>query len=167
MCVTFHLLSPTCQSIPAFTDVVLLQTPEADQIFSLNTRLFSSLSPERSTDRWTRFLLLSSPLKLVPPPTPVLDILRWLHSQLSHSSNSSGLSDLEDQSNKSVLVLPSSDIPSAEVLISLAGVLLEYPIAYVLPSSTTGSHLSGEELDFFDVGYHAFSSPSSGLLASV
>lgn len=133
------------QSIPLFNSVVLLYAKEVDQVFFLQVDLFLE---QFNKATWTRFLALSAPPEICSEPDAVRRNLIWIYDQFKSS---------DEGVYPETIVLSTLLSTPPEALISLAGVLLEYPIAYAPrpspPSSplTGSSYLSGETLDFFEV----------------
>lgn len=121
----------------------------AEQTFFLNADVFlraysdgDASPPELSRPPATNYIdwSASSGATLVSRPPSVTSCLDHIY----HS-----LVDIEsrDDTLPEVISLPDHD---ASVLVPLAGLLLEYPIAYI-PLSLSTPFLAGEELDFFDV----------------
>ena len=92
---------------------------------------------------WTNFLEIRSPPFFRHSPGNVVAALTWIHDTCCLNAVDSA------QSPPEVVILP---FDSAEILVPLAGALLEYPVAFVPTDPLTEtSYFAGEILDFFEV----------------
>jgi hypothetical protein len=135
--------------------VVLLWAELADQVLFLNVDVFKR--EHDSPSPWTNFLEIQSPPFFRNRPESVVVALNWIHDTCRLDLNVTDSS----QSLPETVILP---FDSVETLVPLAGVLLEYPVAFVPPDWTkAAAYFSGETMDFFDVTLRspAFDSPSA------
>jgi len=124
---------------PRFDRVVLLWAELADQVLFLNVDVFK----RGHGSTWTNFLEIRSPPFFRNTPRNVAAALTWIHDTCCLNAIDSA------QSLPEVVILP---FDSAELLVPLAGALLEYPVAFVPPDSSTETcYFAGETLDFFEV----------------
>jgi len=137
-----QLIQRLRQEIPAFEDVTLWHDTSSAQSFILNTSLFKQTyrdlqrnyqsNPEST---WTTFVRLDDkPILLVQTPAAILQALEVIHIRTSDNPISvTGPQGL-----------------TQELMIPIASILLEYPVAYVPVSSDQTIFLSMEVLNVYD-----------------
>ncbi|KAG9082331.1 hypothetical protein FRC07_014245, partial [Ceratobasidium sp. 392] len=117
---------------------------------SSEDKLFSTSRMNSILESTTLIFLDEPPVELRSLPEPLYPQLAYLHEKLPWLST--GL--LSIPSLPEVISLPSGN-SSPHVQVPLAGILLNYPIAYVPPSQPTSqdnhSYLNGHALDVFDI----------------
>ena len=109
-----------------------------------------------------RFVRLDKPPRVLESiPQPLLSLLAFLKSNLSAKANHH---DFDERVSElpALLVLPSSNLGPG-MLVPLAGILLDYPFAYVPPDPKEGNetYLSGEALDVFEIQLRSFETGES------
>lgn len=159
------LLRQTCT---ACTPIFALVDPTSDDVFFVNSELLALKLSEEATSsdissfrtfspttilKDTTLVLLDERLRTLESlPEPLLSLLLHLHSILL-SPTQEGTPQQRAPSLPYLVSLPSSDLrPSVQV--PLAGILLDYSVAYVpLPQLTpehNEAYLGGEALDVYE-----------------
>ncbi|KAL6304358.1 hypothetical protein BKA93DRAFT_289752 [Sparassis latifolia] len=145
-----QIIAAMRQVSPAFESVIAIHDPTFDQLFFVNMNLLrfrcgQSVSKSESEqtyaylDGWTSFVHLLQPPQLMPvAPARVQD----LALELCHVSGLDGELPVST-------MLSASHPPGIPDIVSLAAVLLEYPVAYVPASMEETSFLAGVRLDVY------------------
>ncbi|KAL0961112.1 hypothetical protein HGRIS_006089 [Hohenbuehelia grisea] len=152
-----QLLEAIRKEFSIFNNVLLLHDESAEQVFFVNTPLLRQraclLGITRSLcDNSVHFLRLAdTPILLPDVPDELRALVSVLIAQLPETST--------DHSNTAAVALPLAlALPSVactpQTLVPLAGIILEYPLAYVpadnpSPGTSTQTFLAGEPVDVY------------------
>jgi len=139
-----QLLQQLREKVPTFKNIILWHEPTSTQSFIVNGdllmqtyRMLQRNDLSNSEHPWTTFVRLEHPPTVLPcaPETGILQALENMSLQIAgdHPISLTGLEGFNQ-----------------EIMIPLAAILLEYPVAYVPSSAHQNVFLSGEPLDIYE-----------------